>query len=110
MNNNKVEENGRDNGSGYKEYLKLLIMFMNKSDRNYRRRKLKAGLKLNQKGGEMMKIEITTCNAITCEELKDFMMFLSFAEKRYPSLEVSLKAEVLEKSVKPKKIVKAKEV
>ena len=75
-----------------------------------RRRKLKAGLKLNQKGGEMMKIEITTCNAITCEELKDFMMFLSFAEKRYPSLEVSLKAEVLEKSVKPKKIVKAKEV
>lgn len=34
--NNKVEENGRDNGIGYKEYLKLLIMFMNKSDRNYR--------------------------------------------------------------------------
>lgn len=57
-----------------------------------------------------MKVEITTCNAITCEELKDFMMFLSFAEKRYPSLEVSLKAEVLEKSVKTKKIVKAKEV
>lgn len=36
VNNNKVEENGRDNGIGYKEYLKLLIMFMNKSDRNYR--------------------------------------------------------------------------
>ena len=34
--NNKVEENGRDNGIGYKEYLKLLIMYMNKSDRNYR--------------------------------------------------------------------------
>jgi hypothetical protein len=32
----KVEENGRDNSIGYKEYLKLLIMFMNKSDRNYR--------------------------------------------------------------------------
>ncbi len=75
-----------------------------------RRRKLKARLKLKQKGGENMKIEITACNAITCEELKDFMTFLSFAEKRYPSLEVSLKAEVLEKSVKPKKIVKAKEV
>lgn len=36
VNNNKVEENGRDNGIGYKEYLKLLIMYMNKSDRNYR--------------------------------------------------------------------------
>ena len=36
VNNNKVEENGRDNSIGYKEYLKLLIMFMNKSDRNYR--------------------------------------------------------------------------
>lgn len=36
VNNNKVEQNGRDNGIGYKEYLKLLIMFMNKSDRNYR--------------------------------------------------------------------------
>lgn len=36
VNNNKVEENGRDNCIGYKEYLKLLIMFMNKSDRNYR--------------------------------------------------------------------------
>ena len=34
--NNKVEENSRDNSIGYKEYLKLLIMFMNKSDRNYR--------------------------------------------------------------------------
>lgn len=55
-----------------------------------------------------MKIEITTCNAITCEELKDFMKFLNFAEKRYPGLEVSLKAEVLEKSVddalKPKEV------
>ena len=49
--------------------------------------------------------------AITCEELKDFMTFLSFAEKRYPSLEVSLKAEILGKSVvKPKKSVKPKEV
>lgn len=36
VNNNKVEGNGRDNGIGYKEYLKLLIMYMNKSDRNYR--------------------------------------------------------------------------
>lgn len=36
VDNNKVEENGRDNGIGYKEYLKLLIMYMNKSDRNYR--------------------------------------------------------------------------
>ena len=36
VNNNKSDENGRDNGIGYKEYLKLLIMFMNKSDRNYR--------------------------------------------------------------------------
>ena len=36
VNNNKVEENDRDNGIGYKEYLKLLIMYMNKSDRNYR--------------------------------------------------------------------------
>lgn len=35
VNNNKVEGNGRDNGIGYKEYLKLLIMYMNKSDRNY---------------------------------------------------------------------------
>lgn len=55
-----------------------------------------------------MKIEITTCNAITCEELKAFMKFLNFAEKRYPSLEVSLKAEVLDKSVddalKPKEV------
>lgn len=42
-----------------------------------------------------MKIEITTYNAITCEQLKAFMEFLNFAEKRYPSLEVSLKAEVL---------------
>lgn len=94
---------------------KLVVNQIGKTSRKLkrevnRRRKLKAGLKLKQKGGEMMKIEITTCNAITCEELKDFMMFLSFAEKRYPSLEVSLKAEVLEKSVKPKKIVKAKEV
>ena len=36
VNNNKVEGNGGDNGIGYKEYLKLLIMYMNKSDRNYR--------------------------------------------------------------------------
>ena len=36
VHNNKVEGNGRDNGIGYKEYLKLLIMYMNKSDRNYR--------------------------------------------------------------------------
>ena len=36
VNNNKSDENGRDNSIGYKEYLKLLIMFMNKSDRNYR--------------------------------------------------------------------------
>jgi len=71
----------------------------------------KNACKPKQKGGENMKIEITTCNAITCEELKDFMTFLSFAEKRYPSLEVSLKAEILGKSVvKPKKSVKPKEV
>ena len=90
-------------------YTKITVEDSRKLKREVnRRRKLKAGLKLKQKGGENMKIEITTCNAITCEELKDFMKFLNFAEKRYPSLEVSLKAEVLEKSVddalKPKEV------
>lgn len=36
VDNNETDENGRDNGISYKEYLKLLITFMNKSDRNYR--------------------------------------------------------------------------
>ena len=36
VDNNETDENGRGNGISYKEYLKLLITFMNKSDRNYR--------------------------------------------------------------------------
>lgn len=47
-----------------------------------------------------MKIEITATSALTCEELKELMKFFNCAEKKYPSLEVELKAEVLGRSVK----------